>query len=287
MTDYFQPHSCKEALSALKQNPGCTIVAGGTDVLTDHYKKNEEFDRILDLGKVTELKKIKEEETEISIGAGVTFRMLESDDIVEKYLPLLSHAASVVGSPQIRSKGTIGGNLCNANPAADTVPALIALRAVLVLSSESQERRVPAEAFITGRGQTILENDELLTRIIVKKPSDHVICRFEKVGRRNALAIARISIALNMETDGSVMKALHLAIGAVSSKPFDFQCICGRAEGCSLKAFDPEAIVGPVTEEVKKSTEGRNSAEYKVPVLRDLLRRMLQSVICEAEKEES
>lgn len=282
MTQYYRPDSLEKALDILEGSEKCTILAGGTDIIVDKYKGEIEYGDLLDIGGISKLRGISIDGEGITIGACTTFKEIEESDCLKKYASVLCSASSQVGSPQIRSKGTIGGNICNANPSADTVPALIALQAILVLSSRTGVRTVSVLDFITERKKTLLKKGELLTQIRIRIPKHTTISRFEKVGRRNSLAIARMSAACVLETDGGMIESLQIAVGAVAAKPLDFSGVCGDLRGEELLLLDIDRLITPVMHMIEGSVHGRSTSAYKVPVIRDVLNRMMCSMIQEA-----
>jgi len=221
--EYFAPRELDEALNILKEgNENACILAGGTDILVQLKHKKIAPDIILDLSRIKALDFIKEEEGFIKIGACTTFTEIERSDLINTRAAVLAEACRDIGSPQIRNRGTIGGNIANASPAADSVPALIALGARVTIKSSCGTREAAVEDVLAGINRTTLKKDEVITEVFFKTPNEYTSSAFRKLGRRAALSIARISIALVMEKypDKPMYKDAKIALGAVAKNPF-------------------------------------------------------------------
>ena len=184
--EYFKPSNLSEALELASEfGNNKRFLAGGTDLIVRLKDNLIKEDVIIDIKEVDELKGIKENGDEIEIGSLVTFTEIIESELINKYSPLLILAAKNIGSPQIRNKGTIGGNLCNASPAGDSIPPLMCEEARLILKSKERERVVKIEEFFIGPGKTCLNQDEILVKILVKKWKSSSIGYFNKLGQRN------------------------------------------------------------------------------------------------------
>jgi CO/xanthine dehydrogenase FAD-binding subunit len=211
---YARPHSIEEAALAMA-SPGALALCGGTDVYPSHAGKPL-LRPIVDLSGIAELKAISETAEGFRFGAATTWSM-----IVKAALPpafdALKSAAREVGSIQIQNRGTIGGNLCNASPAADGVPPLMALDARVELASAAGRRVLALSDFITGYRKTALGKGEIVTAVIVPKPSNTARSAFVKLGARRYLVISILMAAATIEKDaaGRILKAA-VAVGAAS-----------------------------------------------------------------------
>ncbi|HHX51255.1 MAG TPA: molybdopterin dehydrogenase, partial [Clostridia bacterium] len=153
--DYYRPQTLEEAVTLLDRFPENTkILAGGTDLIIQMRLKETKPDYLLDLGGINCLKEIKTKDNYLAIGSMATFFELEQNPMVQKYLPVLAEASASIGSPQIRSRATIGGNIANAAPAADTLPALLALDSQIKLQSGGGTRTVSLSQILLGINQT-------------------------------------------------------------------------------------------------------------------------------------
>ena len=190
----FLPLNLEEALLILKHSykngRKVRIVAGGTDVMA-RGNGNQSFflDSVLDISALKEIQEIKTCEDKIKIGAGCTHAQIAKSILLKNHASILTKASSVIGSPQIRHRGTIGGNICNASPVGDILPSLYVLNAVLTLASASQKREVPIKEFIKGPGRTIIQPDELLTEITVDMLGENEFTDYRRSATRKALDI--------------------------------------------------------------------------------------------------
>jgi CO/xanthine dehydrogenase FAD-binding subunit len=194
---FLQPTSWAEALEARRAEPEAIAVAGGTDVMVEVNFDRSHPEALLDLGRVQELKRSTREDGMLRIGAGVTYTHLVRD--LHEYLPALAQAARTVGSPPIRNRGTVGGNLGSASPAGDCHPPLLASGAEIEVASSSRSRTVPAEEFFVGPKRSVLEEDELVAAVWVPVAKGPQV--FQKVGVRNAMIIAACSFALALDPE--------------------------------------------------------------------------------------
>jgi len=196
--ELLQPTTWADALAARAENPGALPLWGGTDVMVDVNFGRARPEAILDLTRVSDLADWGEADGALRIGAGVTYTRAIAE--LGDRLPGLAAASRTVGSPQIRNRGTVGGNLGSSSPAGDALPPLYASGAeVELVSSARGTRRMPVEEFITGPKRNLLEPDELIAAVHV--PSARGPEVFAKVGTRNAMVIAVCSFALALDAD--------------------------------------------------------------------------------------
>jgi CO/xanthine dehydrogenase FAD-binding subunit len=193
--DFLQPGSLADALALKAEFPAAAPIAGGTDVMVEINFDAKRPDALLDLTRITELATwSRTDDGLLRIGAGVTYARLISE--LGSLLPGLAMAARTVGSPQIRNRGTIGGNLGSASPAGDCHPVLLAAGAVVEIASVRGTRLVPAAEFFTGPKRNALAPDELITAVLV--PAAPGPQQFAKIGTRNAMVIAVCAFALEL-----------------------------------------------------------------------------------------
>jgi CO/xanthine dehydrogenase FAD-binding subunit len=202
--DVLTPRSLAEALELKAERPDAVPIAGGTDVMV-----GVNFDRLrppafLNLEEVGELRGWSRENGSVRLGARATYTELMSREAAEA-LPALAEAARTVGSPQIRNRGTVGGNLGTASPAGDALPPLLVGEATVELASVRGERRVPLLSFLVGPKRNALEPDELIVAVTVRRP--RAAETFMKVGPRNAMVIAVCSLALRVDRDNGLLAA--------------------------------------------------------------------------------
>jgi len=218
--EYHRPDNLEKALRGLQQDGSrAKVLAGGTDLLVRMKEATARPEIVLDISGLAELRGIQRRDEWIWIGPLATHREVSESDLIRSHGRALAQGSARVGSPQIRHRATIGGNMVNASPAADSVPPLFVLQAEVELSSIKSSRWLPVDAFFTGPGQTVLRPDELVTglRFPVSPGDDRSVSRYEKFGTRNALsvAVASAAAAAVMEPDGKLTR-VRIALGSVS-----------------------------------------------------------------------
>jgi CO/xanthine dehydrogenase FAD-binding subunit len=195
--EFLQPRSLEEALAAKAQRPEAVPIAGGTDVMVELNFDRHRPEAVLDLTRVPELAEWDRDAGRLRVGAGVTYTRAIAE--LGDALPGLAIASRTVGSPQIRNRGTIGGNLGSASPAGDCHPPLLATGAEVEVASTAGRRRVPVAKFFTGPKKSALQPDELILAVWVPAASGPQ--QFAKIGTRNAMVIAVCSFALVLDPE--------------------------------------------------------------------------------------
>jgi CO/xanthine dehydrogenase FAD-binding subunit len=277
--DYFAPQSLQEACDALSElGSGARVLAGGTDVLVELRKPSAQAPKsIVDISRISELKGIIEVSGDIVIRPLTTHTEVLRSPIIARHAPLLQIAVSLIGSPQIRNRGTIGGNIMNAAACADTVPPLMALNASVKLRSTSGVREIALSDFFMKPYVTIARREEILTEIRFQKLGEGLRSSFVKLGRRNALSIARLSVAAVLRFDsGDIIREARIVPGAA----FPSWKRVKEAEEL-LVGHKPSTemlnAAGKKVSEVMIAITGRRwSTEYKEPVIAVLVRRALE-----------
>jgi CO/xanthine dehydrogenase FAD-binding subunit len=193
--DFLQPSTLDEAVAMKAERPDAALIAGGTDVMVELNFDARRPPALLDLGRVAELSEWRADNGHIRLGATVPYNRIVTE--LADVLPGLAMAARTVGSPQIRNRGTVGGNLGSASPAGDAHPPLISTPADVEITSVRGTRTVPVREFFRGPKRSVLEPDELITAVLVPKAAGPQ--QFAKVGTRNAMVIAVCSFALSLD----------------------------------------------------------------------------------------
>ncbi|GAA3456661.1 FAD binding domain-containing protein [Dactylosporangium matsuzakiense] len=210
--DFLRPSTWDEALAAKAEHPDAVPIAGGTDVMVELNFDRRRPAALLDLTRVAELDEWTADGDALRIGAGVSYRRII--DELGRRLPGLAMAARTVGSPQIRNRGTVGGNLGSASPAGDAHPPLLAAGAEIEIASRRGVRRVPAADFFTGPKRSVLAPDELIAGFrLAPAPGPQ---QFAKVGTRNAMVIAVCSFALALDP---ARRTIGTGIGSAGPTP--------------------------------------------------------------------
>jgi len=214
--------SLEEALRLLaNQNDDLAmIIAGGTDLITRLREKRGVPNRLIDISNLPELQYIRDNSDVIEIGAATVFAKIAGHSLINKYASGLQTAARGVGSPQIRNRGTIGGNICNGSPAADTVPPLLALDATVVFQDLTSKREAALAAIHKDKGQVDIRSGEILTQVRFNKLTTNQGLGFCKLGLRKALAISTISLSIFLEIDQQrSCKVIRIASGSLARSP--------------------------------------------------------------------
>jgi CO/xanthine dehydrogenase FAD-binding subunit len=276
--DFLQPTSWADALAVRAERPDAAAIAGGTDLMVDLNFDRRRPGALLDLGRIPELREWAEEGDWIRLGAGVPYARII--DELGLQLPGLAMASRTVGSPQIRIRGTVGGNLGSASPAGDAHPPLLAAGAVIEAESAARgTRRIPATEFYTGVKRSALAQDELIAAVLV--PSASGPQQFCKVGTRNAMVIAVSAFACALHPD---RKAVGTGIGSAAPTPRRAlaaeEFLAGELEGAGLwdsRGELPETLARAFGERVAAAAspidDVRGSAAYRLHSLSVMARR--------------
>ncbi len=278
---FFAPQKIEEALEILTRcGKEIKVIAGGTDLLIQYYDRLYEINGWLDLKNIKELKEIKMHQNQIEIGAMVSHAQLEKSEDIKKYFPILSQAAADIGSPQIRNRGTIGGNIVNASPAGDLLAPLMAYDSQFKLLSTQGEKIVPAEEFFIGPKKTILEPAQLLTRIILPLPSKRTYGCWIKIGKRKALIIATITLALvvEMAKDNKTVKDVKACLGSVAPTPIEIKEIREKMIGKKFSELDFNQLGQIVEDKISPIDDIRGTREYRKDVAKNIMINALEEI---------
>ena len=276
--DFLQPTSWQEALELRAERPDAVPIAGGTDVMVDINFDRRRPGALLDLGRVGELREFGIDDGTVRLGAGVPYARIVSDLAVQ--LPGLAMASRTVGSPQIRVRGTVGGNLGSASPAGDAHPPLLAAGAVVEVASAARgARQIPAAEFYTGVKRNALAPDELIAAVLV--PSAAGPQQFCKIGTRNAMVIAVSAFACALHPD---RRAVGTGIGSAAPTPrratVAEEFLAGELESAGLwesRGELPDTLAQAFGERVAAAAspidDVRGSAAYRLHSLSVMARR--------------
>ena len=274
---YHAPSSLTEALDYLRENGDVQIIAGGTDLLVQHYEKLDRLTGLLDLGKVAELKQITTG-PQVWIGALVTHQEILDHPWLRAHVPILCQGAGEVAAPQIRNRGTLGGNLANASPAADMAPPLVVLEARVELAGPGA-KSVPVQEFFTGPGGTVLAPGQIITGVSFPVPPANAGGCYIKLGRRKAMAIATASVAVQVEVADAKLKDIRICLGSVAPRPVRAGQTEALLRGQSLDALDLDQALAQLRAEISPIDDIRSTAEYRRQVAGVIFRRALFQAI--------
>lgn len=215
---YHKPDSIQELIKTLSGLQGYALLAGGTDLLVKMKEKllRPMPNTIVDMNQVSGLREIKEQEGWLWIGSLVSHSMAADSAIIKDKAIVLAEAAGQVGSPQIRNMGTIGGNICNASPAADTVPALLVLAAEAEVQGPGGRQEIALVNFFQGPGRTSLSAGQFISQVKIRQIEQGEGAAFLKLGKRKALAIAIINCAVWLKITAGSIAAVRIAMGSVA-----------------------------------------------------------------------
>ncbi len=280
--DLLRPTSYKKALDLISQyGKQARLIAGGTDLMVDLRKnKCPQIEYVIDISRLKDLAYIKEDNDMLRIGSLTTHKNIVDSKLIDKYAKVLALGCREIGSPQIRNRGTIGGNIITGSPCADSVTPLVALDAVLVIESKEEIREVPISEFYNGPYKPKIKEDEFLKEIYFKKMSSDYNFDFIKVKRRNAVSKSRINIAAlgKLDSAGQV-KDIRLAPGSITPKPQRFK----NAEKVILNKKPNVKLIEKMSKQVAdtmiEKSGYRWSTEYKKPVIESLTKRILRTVL--------
>lgn len=271
---YFQPQSMKEAVE-IAQTTEAAFLSGGTDLVLHMQTGKVQPKALIDLGKISDLKMIRETDGYLEIGSMVTFAEMGQNELIFKNAQALWLACQTMGSPQIRNQATLGGNLGNCSPAADGLPPLLALGAEVLLISKQGDEVVSLESLLTR--SPILASDTLIRGFRI--PLKGLQSGFAKLGRRRALAIARLSVAVAIEVDGDMATQVRVALGAVGRRAFLSEALSQELSGQEMNEAWIEKGVEQVQRIVRDALGDRASAPYKRVAVAGVYREALGSFI--------
>lgn len=249
------------------------VIAGGTDIIIGLRNGKLSPKVLIDITKIEELKTIKDDGEYITIGGGVSFTQIVENDLFRDNLYGFQKACRMVGSPQIRNKGTIGGNIANGSSAADSIPPLICLDAIVTLESLGETREILLKDYYYDQ----IRENELLTKIRFKKPIKNQIITFSKLGLRKALAISRLTISSFINFDDSgLIKDIRVASGALGKYPMREIEVEEYLMGKELNEKTIEEAIDALKSSMDIRLKGRSTLPYKRTAIYTILREALE-----------
>ncbi len=277
--ELISPAGLGEALDLLANQPGFwQPFAGGTDLMVLLEAGKLPHKNYLNIWNLDELRGIETTSEHVTLGALTTYTDVQSDPILRQEFPMLCQAASETGGLAIQNRGTLGGNIVNASPAADSPPALLAYDAELELRSINNARWVPYQGFHTGYKQIIMRADELLTRIRVPRNTSGLHQYYRKVGTRKAQAISKVCLAATARMQDQTIQDLRLAYGSIAPVPLR----CVKTESSLRGAgLGDDTIAKARTElarEIAPIDDIRSTRNYRLRVSLNLLEDFLRQL---------
>jgi len=265
--ELLTPGGLQELTAALQRaTPSCRLLAGGTDLIRSMHQDHWEPDLLIDLSGVRELDFVRLEDGTLRVGALTTFAELQADPLVRRHARCLAEAASQVGSAQIRNVATVGGNVANASPCADTVTALVALGAdVQTIDAAGTSATRPLTQILAGSGRTSLAHDEAITEVSFAALGVDQRTTFAKIGSRSTVTVARLSMALVVKYDAGActVSEARVALGAVGEAAFRDARLEELLEGRPANEESARLFAEGCTDAVRRAIPGRYSLPYK------------------------
>ena len=273
--EYFAPKTLEETLDLLYKyrNKNTKILAGGTDLLVKMKTLDLKVDYLINIKDIPELNFI-DTDRELKIGAATPLSNIERVKKIKEKYPALYEGIKSMAAIATRNMGTISGNICNASPAGDTIPPLIAYGAELKLVSKGGERAVLVEDFITGVGETVIKKDELVTQVIIPEKPKSSGSAFSKKSRVKA-DIAKINLAVWLEREGETCKDCRIVLGSVFIKAIRAKKAEALLRGETVNNDLISEIAKKASEEIKPIDDIRSTAEYRT----DMAKVMIEDTI--------
>jgi len=281
--DYLEPKTIDEACSLLAQyKEKARVIAGGTDLLVSMKKREISPQYLVNIKAIPGLDSIVYSQKEgLRLGALTTLYEIESSPIIRERFPILADAAHQTGTPHIRNVGTVGGNLCNAAPSADTAPPLIALQAKVKIRGLQGERTVALEDFFLGPGQSVLQAGEILTEILVPSPPAYTRGIYLKLPARTIIdiAVAAVAAVITLDAKGRTVVDARLVLGAVAPTPIRADIAEDIIRGKAIEDKLIEAAARAAAQQAKPISDVRGSADYRKEMVRVLVSQAIRQAV--------
>lgn len=273
------PRTLDDALAMLRDEPGVwRPFAGGTDLMVLLEAGKLEHRKFFSIRHLSELRGVTESDGRVRVGALTSYTDVRRNELLTRHFPMLGRAARETGGIAIQNRGTVGGNIANASPAADTPPALLAYGAEVELVSAAGARRVPYAEFHTGYKRTVMRADELVAAVLLPRPVEGARHHYRKVGTRRAQAISKVCFAALAEVEGDTLGEVRIALGSVA--PVVMRC--PRTEellkGLRLDGGLSEAASDELAREITPIDDVRSTARYRTRVAQNLLAEFLSGL---------
>jgi CO/xanthine dehydrogenase FAD-binding subunit len=277
--EFAAPASLGDAVRLLEERPKAWLpIAGGTDVMVQFAAGTLGARNLLSIWNLPELRRIEVLPNEIQIGAGSTYTDLRSHEVIAAEFSLLARAASWTGGIANQNRGTLGGNIVNASPAADSLPALLAYEADLVLCSAGGERSVPYVDFHTGYKQMLLRPNELVRAVRLRRRFSDYFCHARKVGARNAQAISKVCMAALGRIKKGAIEDVRIALGSVAPRPIRLRETERMLKGRPLDFQTIGRARNRAVEETQPIDDIRSTARYRAAVVGNLVVEFLEAL---------
>jgi putative cofactor-binding repeat protein len=276
------PGDLQAALSLMAGEPAQWLpIAGGTDVMVLYSAGKLPNRKLINIWNIPELRQIEVLPDRVRIGAACTYTSLRRHDIVSREFPLLATASSWTGGIANQNRGTLGGNIANASPAADSLPTLLVYDAELTLISVRGERRVAYRSFHTGYKQTVLADDELIRDISLRRRFSGYVSHARKVGARNAQAISKVCLAALGQMANGTIRDVRLALGSIAPVPLRLSETEQMLTGKKIEPSLIEIARKTAMSEIRPIDDIRSTARYRAVVAGNLVAEFLEKLAAE------
>lgn len=288
LTSVVRPRSVSEACAMLADAAASSfkamILAGGTDLIVDRHlmpvERADVVDVVIDVTAIDGFHGVdliaSEKEERIRIAGGVTYWDLRNDAILTRLVPMLGVMAKDVGAVQIQTRGTLAGNIASASPAADGVPALMALDGNVTLASVRGSRTVPLESFFTAYRKTVMQKDELILDVDFRVPHRTALVKWRKVGTRLAQAISKVALASVIEVEGGVVTHARFGMASVGPVTHPLPSVRAYLQGRAIASVVAGELDAAVAADITPIDDVRSTGEYRLHVAKALVRRALE-----------
>ncbi len=283
--DYAAPASVGEAVGLLTAHPGARLLAGGTDLLVQLRAGRRETDLVVDVKRIPELNAIHYDPKHgLTLGAAVPCYRIYGDGTIARNYPALAEVASLIGGTQIQGRASIGGNLCNAAPSADSVPLLIAFGASCEIAGTKGTRTMAVEDFCLAPGRNALQPGELLVSFHLPAPKPHSGARYLRFIPRNEMDIAVAGVGVEVVLENGTFRSARIALAAVAPTPLFVPEAEEALAGKPVNESSIAAAAAVARSAAKPITDMRGTAEYRRHLCAVLTRRALEAAVERARK---
>lgn len=275
VTDFYSPETLDEVLDTLAETKG-RLIAGGTDVIPQMHDGRFEAEVLIDVGRLDALRFVDLKDGRITIGALTTYAEMINSPILQTSATALVEASSVVGSPQTRHRGTLGGNIANASPAGDTLPPLLIFDADVTLMSPKGERTIPLVDLLRGPGETVIASEEIIHHVSFEQLPQNSTSAFYRLGTRLGMAVSIASAAVALvRGKGDVVEDVRIALGAVAPTAIRSPKAEAILRGQSLSDELIHSAATTAANECSPIDDIRGTAKYRRHAVRQLVKRSI------------
>ncbi len=280
----YEAYTIDEAIKLKVENPEAIFIAGGSDVLVKIREGKMAGQELISLQLIDELRGVSlEEDGSLKIEALTSFTEITENDLVKKYCKTLGEAVDTAGGPQLRNIATIGGNICNGAPSADSAPTLFAFDAIIEIKGENGYREIPIKDFYLGIGKVDLKSDELMTAVKIRRESyENYYGHYYKYAMRNAMDIATSTCSINVKfSEGNLVEDIRAAYGVAGPVPVRAYKAEEFLKGKELNEENIRSFSKLALDELKPRDSWRASKDFRTQILYEIAARCLRVILAE------